>query len=278
MRPSREHVVVAVGIAVIGLAGVAGAAGSTGVAIAVAIAVAVTASVAVFLDQFTGFIAGLAASAALILGRRVLGPWGEDEFWLALTQTVGLVAAGTAAGTVGRSLRRRPDAAPSGNGPPEPVFGSLGLLDADIAMERLAEEVERATRHRRPLTVLVLDVEPLIEISGDVLRSAHRALSRIFESRLPDTDVPFALSDERLGAILPESTPADAWERVGLVFDAVTEARFNVRSEATERSLGDTIRLHVGMAELGHAVMDADALLDAATAALPSRTRPDGAG
>lgn len=270
MVATPEQRAVATCLAVVGVVSVAGVMGSTGVAVAVALAVAVTAAVSLFLDQFAGFIIGLAASAALILGRRLLGPWGDEEFWLALAQTAGLVAAGVTAGATGRRLRPRSGQSDQvGTLLPEPVFGSLGLLDAHVALDRLVEEVERARAHDRALTVLLLDVHAVDPSSAEFARSAQRAVSRIFESRLPETDVPFALAEDRLGAILPETTSAGAWERVGLVLDAVAAGRFGVRSEGREHPLEDHVRIEVGMSELRPGVADADALLDAATAALP---------
>ena len=253
---------------------IAGVGGSTSVAVAVALGVAVTAAVCVHLDPFAGAVAGLAASAAIILWRRLVGPWGDDEFWLVLAQTAGLVASGVVAGHTGRTLRRRPADELLPGLLPQPIFGSLGLLDADVARDRLEEEVERALAHQRELCVVLVDVHVVEGVSSETSHGARRAVSRIFESRLRPTDIPFALAEGRLGAILPETAAAEAWERIGAILDAVADGRLSTRGGDVEGALGDAVRLEVGMADLRAAVSTADALLDAATASLPRKAAP----
>ena len=276
MRPRSDVVAVSAAFVVAAVASTAGVAASTRVAVGVAVVVAVTAVVALFLDHFGGAVVGLAAAAVVILGRRISGSWDEEAFWLALLQTVALVATGIAAGRAGVALRRTATTPEGAATLPEPAFGSLGLLDADIALERLKEEVDRAHAHGRPLSLVVVDVHLLDPaMSREARRSAHRAVSRIFESRIGERDVPFALSEERLAAILPETSPAEAWDRIGSVLDAVAGGSFNIRSEENDRALADTVELAVGLAETGPGIVGADALLDAATAALPSHMHRD---
>ena len=277
MNHRSDVMAVASAFLVAAVASTAGVAASTGVAVGVAAAVAVTAVVALFVDQFAGAVVGLAAAAVVILGRRMSGSWDTDAFWLALLQTFALVATGIAAGRAGVVLRRTATT-PAGSATlPEPAFGSLGLLDADIAFERLKEEVDRAHAHGRPLSLVVIDVRLLDPaIASEARRSAHRAVSRIFESRIGDRNVPFALSQDRLAAILPETSPAEAWDRIGTVLDAIAGGRFSVRSEQHDRALADTVELAVGLAETGPGIVGADALLDAATAALPTHMHRDG--
>lgn len=276
MRSRSDVLAVAAAFGVAALASTAGVAASTGVAVGVASAVAVTAVVALFLEQFGGAVVGLAAAAAVILGRRISGSWDDDAFWLALMQTFALVATGIAAGRAGVALRRTPTDPSRDALLPEPVFGSLGLLDADIALERLEEEVDRAQAHGRPLSLVVVEVHQLDPRSApEVRHSGLRAVSRIFESRIGHRDVPFALAEDRLAAILPETPAGDAWDRIGMVLEAVAGGTFSVRGEDVDRSLADTVELAVGLAESGPGIMGADALLDAATAALPSRLHHD---
>lgn len=270
-------VAVAVALLIAATAATAGVAGSTGVAVAVAAAVGVTAVVSLYLDPFGGFVAGLTAAAAVILGRRIVGDWDQEAFALALVQTVALTATGVAAGRAGLVLRREPVATAEPSLVPEPVFGSLGLLDTDIAMERLEEEIDRSRAHGRPLAVVVFDVRVTDDrLDAEARRSALRAVARLFESRLLDADVPFALSESRLGALLPDTGPAEAWDRIGFVIDAVAAGRFTVRDEIGGRHLADVVDLAVGMSEARSDTLSADALLDAATAAIPApATTPD---
>lgn len=260
-------------------ASLAGVADSPKVAVWVGAAVALTAVISLATEPFAGFVIGLAAAATVIAGRRSLGPWGPDAFWTSATQTVALVATGSASGWAGMALRPRR----AGNAPsllPQPAFGSLGLLEADVAMVRLEEEAERAAEHRRPLALVLIDTE-VIDPSMDTeaRRSALRAVARIFEGRLREGDVPFAIEAHRLGAILPETTSSAAWERVGHVLDAVGHGRFRVRSDDQgDRPLSDAVHIDVGIAQLGPRARSADELFDAATEVLrrEHRAREEG--
>jgi GGDEF domain-containing protein len=146
-----------------------------------------------------------------------------------------------------------------------PAYGSLGLLTAEVAMVRLEEEVARARRHVRPLTVVVV----LVCISDDTLdeharSAARRALARLLESTLRETDVPFAMGEEQFGAILPETAASASWDVVGPVLDAAGRAAFTVRETDERRRLVDCAELHVGIAVLGDGLQDAESLIAAA--------------
>lgn len=237
--------------------------------VAVAVVAAVVPSLVV--DALGGAVAGFIVAALLIGVRRVAGSWGEDAFVLALVETAAIVAAGVAAGRVGVALRPTDDGpATTTTGPAvEPIFGSLGLLDADMGTLRLEEEVERAIDHGRPLTLAVLRIDVHDEALDAAGRTAaQRAVARLLESRVRDVDVPFALARDRLAVILPETDATAALVRVGAVLDGVSTGRFASRGEGTERALTDAVRLTVGTARLEGSTQTADALLDAAVVAL----------
>lgn len=245
------------------LAGV-GEAGS--VPLWVAAAVWLTAVVSLAVDAFAGIVVGLAAAAALIAAKRVTGQWDAGAFLPSLAETLALVMAGAAWGRAGAALRPRTDGEQEAPGLLAPVFGSLGLLPHDVAMARLEEEVERARAHRRPLTVVIVDVEVLESLPDDAAREhALRAVARILETRVLERDVPFAISATRLGAILPETTALEGWIRVGVIVDAIAAASYTSRSTGARAPVTDAVQVHVGLAELGPGISSADALLDAAT-------------
>jgi hypothetical protein len=207
---TEQHRRVAAAIVVMSTASLVGLSDSPTVAVWVGAAVAITAVLSLATEPFAGFVVGLAAAAAVIATRRVLGPWGPDAFWLSTAQTAALVATAPPADGQGRRCVR-------GRGSRrlrsslEPAFGSLGLLEADVAMARLEEEVERAAEHRRPLALILIDTEVVdVSLDAEARRSALRALARIFEGRLREGDVPFAIAADRLGAILPETTSSAA--------------------------------------------------------------------
>lgn len=234
-------------------------------------AVAAVAVASLVTDAVGGLVVGLAAAAAVIGARRVVGPWGPEVFWWSFVQTAALLATGVASGVAGTALRHvgGADGERAASLVPEPVFGSLGLLDGDMALARLEEEVERAIGHGRPLTLALFEVEVIDDsLDGDGRRAAFRSVARALEGRLGDQDVPFATAFDRLGAILPETDVLAAWERVGRVLDAVTQGYFTVRADGSLHRLSDAARVHVGLADLDRRTGNGAALLDAATVAV----------
>ncbi len=267
---TERHTWVAAAFA-IGFAGAtAGIAEAEPVMFWVAGAVALAAIASLAVDAYGGIVIGLAVAAGLIAAKRLAGRWEPDAFTLSLAETLALVAVGASAGLAGSALRRRAasgleDAPAAVN----PVFGSLGLLDHDVAMARLEEEYERARDHRRPLALLLLDTE-IVDASLEAAEreAVLRAVARVLESRLHPRDVPFAEGPGRLGAILPEASVEDGWERLGHVLDALAEAGFTSRRTGTRRVLADAVDIRIGLAERGPATPSAQALLEAAAGGL----------
>ena len=232
----------------------------------VAGAVALAAIASLALDAFGGIVAGLVAAAALVAVKRLAGEWNSDAFLLSSAETVVILLAGVTAGLAGAALRRADSDRDDESGILAPVFGSLGLLSHDVAMARLEEEVERAREHRRPLTVIRVDVDiTAASLDAPERDAAVRAVARILESRLHERDVPFAITPDRLGAILPETDAAEGWQRVGEVADALAAACFTSRTTETRIRVADAVEIRVGLAQFGPRISSADALLDFAT-------------
>lgn len=229
--------------------------------------------VALGLDAFGGIVVGLAGAAALVAYKRATGAWEPGAFGASAVETVALAAAGAAFGWAGAGLRRREDEGGVPRGAVAPVFGSLGLVGADVAMLRLEEEVERARSYGRSLSVMVLDLELTgPDLDPEEREAALRAVARILETRLLDRDVPFAISPTRLGAILPESGVVEGWDRAGGVLDAARRATFMSRADGERRPVPDVVRIHAALAGLGSATDTADALLDAAVEGVRQRS------
>lgn len=240
----------------------------------VAGAVALVAVSALATEALAGIVIGLVGAAALIGVKQMGGVWGAAWFWTSLLETLILLLVGMTSGRAGERLResRREPARPATSAA-EPsreagtgaAFGSLGLLPADLALARLEEEVERAKAHERPLSVVLFAVKVTGEgLSHDAREAAFRAVGRAVESRLRDTDVPFALTESEFGAVLPEADTLGAWERVGPIMDACQVMSFRDRSVPAPRALADAVELRVGLAVLGVHGESAGGLLDAA--------------
>ena len=221
-------------------------------------------------DTFGGIISGFGGAAVVVAARQVGGDWTPEVFGLALSLTFCLVVVGWSTGFASTRLRAR-GRAPSGGRETEPAFGSLGLLPAPLALARLDEEVSRAKRHGRPLTVVLLSVEITgPELSAAARSALQRTVARLVESLVPDTAVPFALAPDQVGAVLPETDQTAAWELLGPVVDAAGRASFAVREHDERRSLSDCADLRAGLVPLSEEHPDADSIL----AALQDAVRP----
>ncbi len=240
-------------------------------------AVVVTAGSALLLDAFGGIVVGLAAAAVTIAAQRVTGVWTAERFGQSLGFTLCVVALGWLAGLLAARLRARPGESAE-RGALRPAFGSLGLLPEDAALARLEDEILRSRRHRRPLCVLVLRVAMDGQESAAVRAGATRAVGRVLETLLRDTDVPFALAPHELGAILPETGPDDAWDLLGPILDAAATASFAVRDDGERRSVAELAELHAGLVALRGQEQSADELLAAAVRSALADERSAGEG
>ena len=263
---TEQHVPVALALVVAVLGGAVAAVEPVPHSLVGVGAVVSTAIGALFFDAFGGLVVGLLAAAAVIVSRQLADRWTAESFLAALALVVALVALGWLAGMVSAGIHRRcRGREEGGENAASPAYGSLGLLTPEIATIRLEEEVARARRHRRPLATVVIRVTVTEQTLDPATRTAaHRAVARLVETLLRDTDVPFALSHTELGAILPETDAAVAWEVVGNVLDAATKAAFTVREQDERRALVDCAELHAGLAVLSDGLSEPGALLAAA--------------
>lgn len=264
------HTAAAVTVVVTCSAMLVGLTETTPYSLIVAGAVALTAAVSLALSPLAGLTVGLAAAAAVIAAKQALDAWTGDTFWTSLTETVAFLAVGVTAGWLGSRLRRSGTTRPaSSSDVPGAAHGSLGLLPADVAMARLEDETDRAGRYRRPLALLVVQASVTDRTaSPEAIDAAHRAVARLLESRLRATDVPFALTRDRLGAILVETDRAGAWQVAGPMLESLQETRFVTRSDGRSHDLADLVDLELGIATLGTRVRSAAGLLDLALSSI----------
>ncbi|AKU17476.1 hypothetical protein [Luteipulveratus mongoliensis] len=220
-------------------------------------------------DGFIALCVGLCAAAAAVFLFRARGLWGSDHFFTILTTAGAMLVLSWVAGQLGASIRSLargthqvravPDAAPA--------VGSLGLLTSSAAMVRLDEEVARAQRGSTPLSLLVITVHITDTTLDEGSRTRlGRSLARLVESLARSSDVPFMVSERTIGAILPETDLAAAWEQVGPIVDAATRSTFADRVTGDRRALSDCAELHAGLVLLDEQHSTGAALLAAAQA------------
>lgn len=230
----------------------------------VAAAAVVTLMVSLAFDGFIGGVVGLATAAVAIAIKRLLDIWTPDVFASSVIATLMLLLLGLGGGIVAQRLRAlRPADDVGGFG--QSSASSLGLLTPDLGLIRVAEEVERAVLHSRPLAVLRLSttISSADGWGGAERRTIERAIARILDSRLRETDVPFALERNELAAVMPESGPDEVWARVVDLMDAISAASF-ASADGTRHRLGDYSNVRIGLAFLGQDGTTARELLEAA--------------
>lgn len=141
-----------------------------------------------------------------------------------------------------------------------------GLANREVFERTLRREFERARRYTRPLSLVIFDAD---DFKGVNDRHGHRVgdlvlrqLGRITRDNLRLSDLGARLGGEELAAILPE-TPVEAAqlvaERIRL---AVAQFPMALAADAL------SVTVSAGVAELDGAFPDADAMFQAADAAL----------
>ncbi|WP_265447178.1 GGDEF domain-containing protein [Flexivirga meconopsidis] len=214
-----------------------------GVAVAVAL-------LALFGESFTGLGVGIAGAliAAIVLQSANL--WTSERFgWsLALCAVMPLLGwlSGVAAAAARASARHaaRPRA-----GTVAPAYGSLGLLTSDTFEQRVTEEVARAERFGRPLTLVVIESRSVVDEPAAYQR-ARRSLARIMEATTRDTDVPADLGDGRFGLLLPETGESGAWDQLAPIL-RVTGQHTVELSNGGRAPVTSVLQVGIGVATIG---------------------------
>lgn len=257
------------------LAAVAGTLGGleSGIVRVVVLAAALVCVVAgLFFDGFTGLVIGLAAAAGAVAVKRYAGVWNRDQFVLATAVAVCFLVLGWAAGLTGTRIREALRRTETSHSDVRPVFGSLGLLAEDRARSRIDDEIARARSHGRELGLLMIHVRITDSDLDEPARQAvRRAVARLVESLLRDTDVPFAVSPEEFGAILPETNSTGGWDVVGPIVDAAARSTFTDRVGQQRRNVAEVAEIYAGLAFATDRTTDADMLIDQAREAHGAR-------
>jgi diguanylate cyclase (GGDEF)-like protein len=143
-----------------------------------------------------------------------------------------------------------------------------GLFNARHFATALAEEIGRADRFDRPLSLIMADLDLLRDINN---RYGHLAgdavlkgIANVFRAELRDYDVPARFGGEEFSILLPETPPERAVEIAERIRRAVAERGFAV--DASKKPLRATVS--IGVAAFPRDATDATELVHEADLAV----------
>ena len=125
-----------------------------------------------------------------------------------------------------------------------------GLLPQQVAELRLVEEVDRAKQFRRPLGLLLVEIEDLDESPAQQTqaREAHQALVRQLVSTSLVHDIPFRMGSNQVGLILPERDWEDSlYQDAESIINALKGAVF-LDDEGRSHHVLHLVKLNFGLA------------------------------
>jgi len=127
------------------------------------------------------------------------------------------------------------------------VDPKTGLFNARHFAAELGEELARATRFRRPMAVVMADLDLLREINNSYGHLAGDAVLRgvadIFQTQLRDYDIPARFGGEEFAILLPETSREEAHEIAERIRRAVAATVFEI--ETSSEPIRATISLGV---------------------------------
>jgi len=138
--------------------------------------------------------------------------------------------------------------------------GLTGLFNRRAFDDRLTDEVQRAGRYQRPLTLLMIDIDHFKHYNdqhghpeGDTLL---RELSALFQGCVRSTDFVARYGGEEFAVILPETNPANAVAVADTILQRVCAHEFLYR----ETQPGGALTVSIGMAGTDDSPPDAERL------------------
>src|SRR5438105_8895168 len=130
------------------------------------------------------------------------------------------------------------------------VDPKTGLFNARHFATALAEELGRAERFERPLSLIMADLDLLRDINNSYGHLAGDAvlkgIAEVFRSQLRHYDVPARFGGEEFSILLPETAPEEAFEIAERIRRAVAATPFDVETSS------EPIRVTVSVGVAGY--------------------------
>jgi diguanylate cyclase (GGDEF)-like protein/putative nucleotidyltransferase with HDIG domain len=116
------------------------------------------------------------------------------------------------------------------------VDPKTGLFNARYFATAMADEMARAARFNRPLSLIMADLDLLRDINNSYGHLAGDAvlkgIAEVFRSQLRHYDVPARFGGEEFSILLPETPPEQALEIAERIRRAVAERTFDVETSS----------------------------------------------
>jgi diguanylate cyclase (GGDEF)-like protein/putative nucleotidyltransferase with HDIG domain len=148
------------------------------------------------------------------------------------------------------------------------VDPKTGLFNARYFAATLADEIGRADRFDRPLTLIMADLDLLRDINNTYGHLAGDAvlhgIAESFRSQLREYDVPARFGGEEFAILLPETPPEQAFEIAERIRQAVAAQPFDV--ETSSEPIRATVS--IGVAAFPRDAADANELIHQADLAV----------
>jgi hypothetical protein len=147
--------------------------------------------------------------------------------------------------------------------------GSLGLLRLPFGQLRVREEEERAVKHRRPLSLLLVSAQPAhnaVQENGQE-RPILQAMATLVKDVARETDVPFLVSSHLIALLMPETDTADAQDIVNRLANGLQNGRY-VHSSGQGIPIRDAAQVRYGFATFLGQATDRPDLLEVARQSL----------
>jgi diguanylate cyclase (GGDEF)-like protein/putative nucleotidyltransferase with HDIG domain len=148
------------------------------------------------------------------------------------------------------------------------VDPKTGLFNARYFASALSEELGRAQRFERPLSLIMADLDLLREINNTYGHLAGDAvlkgIAEVFRAELRHYDVPARFGGEEFSILLPETAPEEAMEIAERIRRAVAEKLYDV--ETSSEPIRATVS--IGVAGYPKDAQDPNALIHQADLAV----------
>jgi diguanylate cyclase (GGDEF)-like protein/putative nucleotidyltransferase with HDIG domain len=116
------------------------------------------------------------------------------------------------------------------------VDPKTGLFNARYFASALADEISRAERFNRPLSLIMADLDLLRDINNSYGHLAGDAvlkgIAQVFRAQLRHYDVPARFGGEEFSILLPETPPEEAFEIAERIRRAVAQRTFDVETSS----------------------------------------------